>query len=314
MERIIETERLYLRKFMLKDASALFKMNSNKNVLKYCKGTPYKNTQIAEDFIKNYNDFELFNIGKFGVFGKKQGEFFGWCGLNYNLSNNNVEIDFRFSEKHWNNGYATEATKGVLTYSFNVLRVQTIYAVIDKRNKKAINVAIKTGFRFLKEIIKNKGSVNIYTLKNKLVTVKEITTEETLTIRQSVLRQGKPIESCAFDGDNNSTTFHLGLYYYGDLIGVATFIENKESCFDENNQYQLRGMAIQHQFQGKRFGNILLQEAIKILIARKTKILWCNARENATNFYIKSDFKIFSKPFTINSIGVHYKMYKKLQH
>ena len=52
MGRIIETERLYLRKFSLKDTSALFKLNSNPNVIEFTEDVPFKNLSETENYIK----------------------------------------------------------------------------------------------------------------------------------------------------------------------------------------------------------------------------------------------------------------------
>lgn len=312
MERIIETERLYLRKFMLKDASALFKMNSNPNVLQYTGDAPFKNIKTAEDFIKNYNHYDTYNMGRWAVCGKRQGEFLGWCGLKYHPKQDYVDVGYRFFEKHWNKGFATEATKGVLSYAFNALRIQDVYAYVDIRNSGSMKVAEKSGLSFLKEVIHEDNPTNIYHIKNELVNVKEITTEETITIRHQVLRQGKPIESCYFEGDNKPSTFHLGLYYYGELIGVATFMKNTHQEFNEKHQFQLRGMAILHQFQGKRLGNVLLEKSIQQLKQLNTDLLWCNARKNATNFYSKFGFNTYGKPFDIPNIGEHYTMFKNI--
>jgi RimJ/RimL family protein N-acetyltransferase/predicted GNAT family N-acyltransferase len=313
MERIIETERLYLRKLMLKDASSIFKMNNNPNILKHKDYTTLKNIKETERFIELHLEDKLSNITRWAVCGKRQGEFLGFCTLKYNQTEDQTIIEHQFSEKYWNKGFATEATKGVITYAFNALRIQNVYAYIDKGNKSAIKVALKAGLTFLKETIQNENLTNLYHKKNNLVSVRKISTADTLMIRQSVLRQGKPIESCFFDGDNRKNTLHLGLYYYGDLIGIATFMENNHPDFDELTQYQLRGMAILHQFQGKRLGNVLLEEGIKKLKTRNVNLLWCNAREIATNFYLKFDFKIYGKSFEIKGIGKHFTMFKSLK-
>lgn len=311
MGRIIETERLYLRKFNLKDASALFKMNNNPNVLQYTGDVPFKNINDAEEFIKNYSHYKDYNMGRWAVCEKRQGELIGWCGLKYHPDKDFVDVGYRFFEKHWNNGYATEATKGVVSYAFNKLRIQDIYAYTDKRNNASIAVAKKAGLQFLKEDLHEGQLSQIFHIKNTLVEVKEISTSETYKVRHQVLRQGKPIDSCKFEGDDLGTTFHLGLYYYSELIGVVTYIKNTNELFQSTSQYQLRGMAILQQFQGKKLGNVLLQKGEQLLKAKKCDLVWCNAREIAVNFYSNFGFQISGESFLIPEIGTHFAMYKK---
>jgi len=313
MERIIETERLYLREFMLKDASALFKMNNNPNVLQYTGDIPFKNITVAEKFIKNYNHYEAYNMGRWAVCGKKQGELLGWCGLKYHPEEDYIDVGYRFLEKHWNKGYATEATKGVLSYAFNALRVQDVYAYADIRNHASMKVAENSGLVFQKQIVHEGKPTNIYHIKNNLVQVKEISSAETITLRHQVLRQGKPLESCHFEGDDLPTTFHLGLFYYGDLIGIVSYMNNSNNNFEDENQFQLRGMAISQQFQGKKLGNVLLEKGMQLLKQQNATLLWCNARESATNFYSKFGFTISGKAFDIPHIGAHYIMYKSIK-
>ena len=45
-----------------------------------------------------------------------------------------------------------------------------------------------------------------------MIQIKEIPSKETYSVRQPVLRKGKPIESCIFEGDDLATTHHFGLY------------------------------------------------------------------------------------------------------
>lgn len=310
MGRIIETERLYLRKFILKDASALFKLNNNPTVLQYTGDVPFKNISAAENFIKNYTHYDTYNMGRWAVCEKRQGELIGWCGLKYHPKEDYIDVGYRLFEKHWNQGYATEATKGVLSYAFNKLRIQDVYAYVDKRNQASIAVAEKSGLQFQKEILHEDHPTNVYHIKNTLVQAKEISTEDTYKIRHQVLRQGKPIETCKFDGDDAFSTFHIGLFYYGELIGVATYMKNKHQLYNANMQFQLRGMAILQQFQGKKLGNVLLEKGMQILRTKNTDLVWCNARESATNFYTKFGFKTTGDSFQIPEIGTHFVMSK----
>lgn len=69
-------------------------------------------------------------------------------------------------------------------------------------------------------------------------------------------------------------------------------------------------MAVLKAYQGKGLGKLLLVQGEKLLSEKNTKIIWCNAREVAVNFYKKSGYQIIGEPFNITDIGLHYTMYK----
>ena len=50
-----------------------------------------------------------------------------------------------------------------------------------------------------------------------MIEIKKITAFETIIVRHPVLRPGRPIESCHFDGDELLTTSHFGLYFENQL-------------------------------------------------------------------------------------------------
>lgn len=143
--------------------------------------------------------------------------------------------------------------------------------------------------------------------------IKLINPEEVIAVRQPVLREGKPIEACVFEGDNLPSTFHVGIFINGSLVGVVSFMENKHPFFDEENQYQLRGMAVLEPYQFKGLGYEILKYGEALLIKKGIKMVWCNAREIAVDFYRKNNYSIKGDPFLIPEIGVHYVMQKNLQ-
>ncbi|MFC5196428.1 GNAT family N-acetyltransferase [Bizionia hallyeonensis] len=142
--------------------------------------------------------------------------------------------------------------------------------------------------------------------------VKPISAEETYAVRQPVLRAGRPIEDCVFKGDKLASTCHLGLFYKETIIGVATYIKNKNAVFPEELQYQLRGMAILKNHQQKGLGALLIRAGEAKLLKMKVDRLWFNAREVATKFYAKHGYQIEGDSFNIESIGIHFLMTKKL--
>ena len=131
-------------------------------------------------------------------------------------------------------------------------------------------------------------------------------------VRHPILRIGKPIESCLFEGDDIETTNHLGVFVKDKLVGICSFFKTSHSSISLKNQYQLRGMAVLKEFQGKGLGNLILNYGETFLKKKETNIIWCNAREIAVDFYKKNGYKIIGRAFNIKGIGLHFVMYKKL--
>lgn len=143
-----------------------------------------------------------------------------------------------------------------------------------------------------------------------MLEIKEISAFETIIVRQPVLRFGKPIESCRFEGDDLPTTNHFGLFYNEQLSAVISVFEAKSIFFLEKNQYQIRGMAVLEEHQKKGFGEALLKYCEKQIINKSGKIIWFNARETAIGFYEKSEYQKIGSSFEIGDIGIHYVLFK----
>ncbi len=142
--------------------------------------------------------------------------------------------------------------------------------------------------------------------------IKQISSAETIRIRHVVLRKGKPVQSCHFIGDNDTSTRHFGLFLDENLVGVASLFQNSNFLLS-GNQMQLRGMAILDTQQRKGFGEALLTYAENFCKMNSYEVFWFNARETALYFYLASNYKIIGEPFLIDGIGVHHIMYKDLK-
>ena len=145
-----------------------------------------------------------------------------------------------------------------------------------------------------------------------MISIKKIIWQDTLTIRNEVLRPGKRREECVFEGDENSSNFHLGLFLGEKQVGIVSVFKNSNPHFLETNQYQLRGMALLHDYRNQSLGTKLIEEAELLLFSIHAELIWCNARETAENFYKKHQYKNFGNYFEIKEIGQHTIMYKKM--
>jgi GNAT superfamily N-acetyltransferase len=137
--------------------------------------------------------------------------------------------------------------------------------------------------------------------------IKICKSNEILPLRMSVLRPGRPIDEGMFPGDEDESTFHLGLFDEEKLVTIASFYkENKEGIKGEG--YRLRSMATDPASQGKGFGKKILDFGINELRERSIDYLWCNARTTAMGFYRHFGFEVISEEFEIPTIGPHYEL------
>lgn len=172
MKNPIETERLILRELTLSDAEGMFELDSNPNVHLFLGNNPVKNIQESIDMIENIQkQYVNFGIGRWAVVLKETNEFIGWSGIKYitseiNNHKNFYELGYRFIEKHWGKGYASEAGKAFVAYAFNEMKVDALYAYADAGNENSRKILEKLGFHFVNSF-EYEGEIEVwYELKN----------------------------------------------------------------------------------------------------------------------------------------------------
>ena len=143
-----------------------------------------------------------------------------------------------------------------------------------------------------------------------MIYIKTIQAIDTYPIRQAILRKGKPIETCVFEGDHNLNTLHFGLFKDEELVGVLSVFANSNAQFTQTNQFQLRGMAVLEIHQNKGYGKKLIQFIENYLVLNSETLLWFNARINAVAFYEKLGYTGTGEVFVIDEIGPHLVMFK----
>ncbi|RAV30111.1 GNAT family N-acetyltransferase [Sinomicrobium soli] len=138
--------------------------------------------------------------------------------------------------------------------------------------------------------------------------VKFIDAARTYEVRHPVLREGLPLSSCIFEGDDDPGTFHLGVFDGDRLAGVVTLLERNNPVFDVHRQFQLRGMAVMPEYRGERLGYRLVRAAEEEVMRRSGSFIWMNARKVAIGFYEHIGYAITGEEFLIETAGPHYLM------
>ncbi len=151
----LETERLILREILPTDEDSLFELDSNPNVQKYVGNKPVQNREEIKKLIQNLHQQYTDNgIARWAVLDKNTNEFIGWSGIKLikepmNNHNNFYELGYRFIERYWGKGFATETTIALVDYGFENLKTENIYAICDVENIGSKNVLEKTGLKLI---------------------------------------------------------------------------------------------------------------------------------------------------------------------
>ena len=130
-------------------------------------------------------------------------------------------------------------------------------------------------------------------------------------VRHPVLRKGKPVESCRFENDDHPESIHLCAKKKDIIIGVLSALPNNCPDFPLKKSYQLRGIAINHEFQRMGIGSLLVQKVEQqIRLNKSIEYIWLNARVNTKNFYLNLQYLPVGKVFNIIDIGMHQRYIK----
>jgi ribosomal-protein-alanine N-acetyltransferase len=155
MKSYIETERLILREMIASDDEGMFELDSNPEVHRFLGNKPVKHIDESRLYIENLRQQYADNgIGRWAVILKETNEFIGWSGIKLiketiNNHQNFYEIGYRFIQKHWGKGYATEAGLAFVDFAFNEMKVESLYAYADAGNKGSRNILEKLGMHYV---------------------------------------------------------------------------------------------------------------------------------------------------------------------
>jgi ribosomal-protein-alanine N-acetyltransferase len=145
---ILETERLLLRRFTLDDADALDRILGNPVTMKYYPA-PYDRGGIEAWIRRNLVRYVDSGFGLWALLLKDSSELIGDCGCYVREIEERFEFEMGWHVRRglWGRGYATEATRRCIEYTFSTLGAERIIALVRPENLSSCRVAEKSGMR-----------------------------------------------------------------------------------------------------------------------------------------------------------------------
>jgi ribosomal-protein-alanine N-acetyltransferase len=161
----LRTERLLLRKITDADTDQIFKLRSDKDVMKYIGKKPIVSMEEAKDWVKLIKDslennsgitwgivetFEKTSLDKTfneTFFQTSLPPIIGTIGLWRIIKENyRAEIGYMLLPEYWKKGFIKEAILKVAKYGFDEMKLHSIEAHISPKNLGSATVLEKTGF------------------------------------------------------------------------------------------------------------------------------------------------------------------------
>jgi RimJ/RimL family protein N-acetyltransferase len=148
---VLQTERLRLRPFASADVDVLHGQWTDPDVRRYL----WDGRVIARDevvavvdesvatFARGGSGFWVIELGAPAVV-------IGFVGLRSLPDASDLELYYGLAPRHWGHGYATEASRAVLRYGFDVLGLEAIAIRTDGPNAASIAVMERLGARYLR--------------------------------------------------------------------------------------------------------------------------------------------------------------------
>ncbi len=164
----METARTFLRQLTTEDAENFYVLNLDLEVLKFTGDVPFENQEAAYHFLKVYNQYEKFGVGRLAVIEKRTNAFLGWYGLKFNEETNEYDLGFRFLKEYWNKGFATETAQKCLEYGLHELKINRIVGRAMKENIASVQVLKKIGMEWVKTVVVEGKEWVIYEAVNDL--------------------------------------------------------------------------------------------------------------------------------------------------
>ena len=145
----LQTERLILRSLTLEDATDVQRLAGDRDIALMTVAIPHPYEDgMAEEWIRFCSDANKKDEAvNFAITRRTDDNLIGAIGLELEQEHQRGELGYWIGKPYWNCGYATEAAKAVVAYSFQVLKLNRIYAFHFTRNPASGRVLEKIGMR-----------------------------------------------------------------------------------------------------------------------------------------------------------------------
>lgn len=152
---ILQTDNLILREFTLNDTAFIIELLNSEGWIKYIGDRNIKTEEQATAYLINgpLKSYQENGFGLWMVELKESDTAIGMCGLIKRAVLENVDIGFALLPAFSGKGYALEMAQATMNHAFNVLKLNTIDAIVLPTNESSIKLLEKIGMKYHSQFI-----------------------------------------------------------------------------------------------------------------------------------------------------------------
>jgi [ribosomal protein S5]-alanine N-acetyltransferase len=147
---LMTTQRLLLRPLESFDAPLVYEYMQDKEIAANTLLIPYPYPEgAADNWIRGTRQaMEMEKTFTFGIVLRQENRFVGAVGLSIEEDHRRGELGYWLGKRFWGQGYATEASRRMIQFGFEVMNLNRIYATYFAENIPSARVLEKCGMLY----------------------------------------------------------------------------------------------------------------------------------------------------------------------
>ncbi len=166
---VLETKRLILSRFTLKDAPFILELLNDPGWIRFIGDKKVRTLKAAKEYIRNgpQKSYAQLGFGLYAVKLKRSGRTIGMCGLLRRDTLDDADIGFAFLPRYTGKGYAFESSAAILDDAHESWGMKRILAITSVDNERSGRLLERLGFRYLKRICFTPGAEELKLFEKK---------------------------------------------------------------------------------------------------------------------------------------------------